>query len=107
MFYHLNTCGTVQVNGDSQAMEQEGMSADRSMQPSAEQGNREHACCEACEQCGHNKEDCPLVLAAQECDIVPEAEEADWQIMAGKASKAQANYNKAGKGIKRGSGNKG
>ena len=97
------------MNGDSQAMEQEGMSADSSMQPSAEEGNRGHACCEVSEQGGHNTEDCPLVLAAQECDTVPEAEEADWQVVAGKASKAQANSNKsskAGKGTKRGSGKK-
>ena len=63
----------------------------------AEQGSSEHACCELCEQAGHNKEDCPLVVAAQESEASPEA---DWQVVAGKTSEAQAKGKKAGKGAK-------
>ena len=96
------------MNGDSQAMELERPSADSSKQPSAEEANSMHACCEVCEQGGHKKEDCPLVLAAQESDTRPEAEEADWQVVAGKASDAQAKSktSKAGKGARRGKGKK-
>lgn len=105
----------LQMENDSQAMKQEGLPAHESKQPSmeeadmsvAEQGSSEQACCELCEQGVHNKEDCPLVVAAQECDPTPEGEEAEeteWQVVAGKASKAQAKGNKGAKG---GNGKKG
>ena len=64
----------LQMDSGSHAMQQEGEKAEARV---AEQGSSEHACCELCEQAGHNKEDCPLVVAAQESEASPEAEEAD------------------------------
>lgn len=72
----------------------------------AEQGSSEQACCELCGGGVHSKEDCPLVVAAQECAATPEAEGADWQVVPGKASKAQAKGNKRGKGTKGANGSK-
>ena len=74
----------------------------------AEQDSSEQACCELCEGGVHSKEDCPLVVAAQECTCAatPEAEGADWQVVPGKASKTQAKGNKRGKGTKGGKGSK-
>ena len=109
------------MDSDSQALEQEGRPSNSSKQPwvegaevsVAEQGSSEQACCELCEQGGHGKEDCPLVAAAQESYPTPEAKEADWQVVAGKAGKAQAEgkskkkSSKAGKGAKGGYGNNG
>ena len=107
----------LQVDSASQTTEQEGRTSDISEQSSvkgaevsvAEQGSSEQACCELCEQGGHCKEDCPLVVAAQESDSTPEAEEADWQVVVGKASKTQAagsKSNKAGNGNKTDKGSK-
>ena len=75
----------------------------------AEQGSSEQACCELCEGGVHSKEDCPLVVAAQDCPCAatPEAEGADWQVVSGKASKAQAKGNKKrAKGTKGANGSK-
>ena len=67
----------------------------------------EQACCELCEQGGHSKEDCPLVAAAQESDPTPEAKEAGWQTVAGKAGKALAESKGTNKSSKAGKSAKG
>lgn len=106
----------LQMDREAHVTEQEARPVGSAEQPcvkeagvgEAEQGSSEQAGCELCEEGVHSKEDCPLVVAAQEstCAATPEAEGADWQVVAAKASRAQTNGNKRGKGTKGGNGSK-